>query len=287
MFSESTAQQWPPVPPRRGLAADHRRAGRRPRKSAPCRRCRGQRDRPRRARDASIASIAACRLARGRSRSSLSSLGSETAKGNPFRNTTWEKNIRIASVCEMPKRRRIVSESCLSFLSTLARTTASFTAMAQKWRFRATLSTVVKSRRAQRGWLVWFVRRLSAHVFVRLSNSLLPTLRIPFGVEYGQNDNTFLVLHEEDLVGKPARQSTSRFAMDARPTLRVPDDAAENRINTKQKGSSQPGKSLFIPVESFGHLRLGFRTDDEPTDHCLPRIRSLTISHGEPSSGLR
>jgi hypothetical protein len=57
-------------------------------------------------------------------------------------------------------------------------------------------------------------------------------------VEYGQNDNTFLVLHEEDLVGKPARQSTSRFAMDTRPTLRVTDDAAENRINTKQKGSS-------------------------------------------------
>ena len=55
----------------------------------------------------------------------------------------------------------------------------------------------------------------------------------------------------------------------------------------KQKGSSQPGKSLFIPVESFGHLRLGFRADDEPTDHCLLRIRSLTISHGEPSSGLR
>lgn len=86
---------------------------------------------------------------------------------------------------------------------------------------------------------------------------------------------------------KPARQSTSRLAMDTRPTLRGTDDAAENRINTKQKGSSQPGKSLFIPVESFGHLRLGFRTDDEPTDHCLLRIRSLTISHGEPSSGLR
>ncbi len=123
--------------------------------------------------------------------------------------------------------------------------------------------------------------------FVRLSNSLLPALRIPFGVEYGQNDNTFLFLHEEDLVGKPARQSTSRLAMDTRPTLRGTDDAAENRINTKQKGSSQPRKSLFIPVESFGHLRLGFRTDDEPTDHCLLRIRSLTISHGEPSSGLR
>jgi len=40
--------------------------------------------------------------------------------------------------------------------------------------------------------------------------------------------------------GKPARQSTSRFAMDTRPTLRVTDDAAENRINTKQSKKEAP-----------------------------------------------
>lgn len=73
--------------------------------------------------------MAACRFDLGRSKSSFSDGARVTANGKPCRKVIWEKNIRMASVGLTPNRFKTASESYLSFLSTLALTTASLVGM--------------------------------------------------------------------------------------------------------------------------------------------------------------
>lgn len=120
---------------------------------------------------------------------------------------------------------------------------------------------------------------------VPLRTSSLPSLRAAFSVEDGENDNSMLFEHEENLIGKSPDQCTAEVPVHHRKPLGTAEDGVKGGVNVKQKVRPESGDSLLIPVEGFAHFRLGLGTDKQLVLHLRPLIRSRTISQGDPLPG--
>ena len=106
-------------------------------------------------------------------------------------------------------------------------------------------------------------------------------------MEHRENDDSFVILNKDDLVGKAPRESTACRLVHTGVLWRRALNGVENSIHAKEELRAEVRYAVFVPVERVRHLRFGFRADDEPTAHRLLLIRSRTIPHGEPSSGFR
>ena len=115
--------------------------------------------------------------------------------------------------------------------------------------------------------------------------SILPLPGISLGVEDGEHHYALLILDIEDRVGETAQQGTAHAAMHVRKLPGRAQQRLEHGLHVQQKIVSQTSDSLFIPIKGGGQFRFRFGSDDEPTAHLRPRMRSRTLSHGEPASG--
>jgi hypothetical protein len=101
-------------------------------------------------------------------------------------------------------------------------------------------------------------------------------------MEDGQHDDSLIVLDEEHGVGEASHDRAASGLVNPRIPLWRSQDGAEHSVYAEQEARPETGYAVFVPVVRIGHLRLGFRADDEPTTHLLLLMRSFTSAHGEP-----
>jgi hypothetical protein len=72
---------------------------------------------------------------------------------------------------------------------------------------------------------------------------------------------------EEYFVGKSAGQNPPHVSVEHRMMQWMVTNIAKGSLNLSEKLLAQAGLPFFVPVESLGHVRLGFWPDDNPMAH--------------------